>query len=175
MLDELIEDTFSKKQSLGNINQELLDTYLTSFAEKVSYVKQMRKQQKILIEQLSKINETNKELEQRNQNLDRDLLQETQRQVEKKIELEQMKDTLLNAQFKVSQICFIESKEISQLQDQRDRRLEGYDKTINKLAQKKAQMSTDKIIKNQTSVNQNLRMLMKSSKETKSQVEFKAA
>ena len=39
MLDELIEDTFSKKQSLGNINQELLDTYLTSFAEKVSYVK----------------------------------------------------------------------------------------------------------------------------------------
>ena len=36
-------------------------------------------------------------------------------------------------------------------------------------------MSTDKIIKNQTSVNQNLRMLMKSSKETKSQVEFKAA
>ena len=42
---------------------------------------------------------------------------------------------------KVSQICFVESKEISQLQEERDQKMAGYDKTINKLAFKKACLS----------------------------------
>ena len=44
MIDGLISETFNKKQSLNQVNQELLDTYMSSFAEKVSHAKLLRKQ-----------------------------------------------------------------------------------------------------------------------------------
>ena len=50
MLDDLIHETFHKKQSLNDVNTELLDSYMTSFAVKVSQAKKLRKTQKSLIE-----------------------------------------------------------------------------------------------------------------------------
>lgn len=68
-----------------------------------------------MIEQLSKINEANKDLERKNLNFDRNLLSETRRHVDKKIEIDVLKSELMTSQLKVSNICSIESKEISSL------------------------------------------------------------
>ena len=43
VLDELIHETFTRKQSLNEVNRELMDTYMGSFAEKVSLAKHKRK------------------------------------------------------------------------------------------------------------------------------------
>ena len=61
---------------------------MATFAEKVSLAKQQRKHQKNLIEKLAKINETNKDLEKKNLNFDKDFLSEIQRQVDRKLELD---------------------------------------------------------------------------------------
>lgn len=94
-IDDLLQETFNQKQNLTEANQEYLDRYLEVFKEKVQDAKQKRKYQKHLIEQLSKINETNKDLERKNQNLDRVLLNETRRHVEKKIEIDHSKSELM--------------------------------------------------------------------------------
>ena len=79
-------------------------------------------------------------------NLDRNLLNETRRHVDKKIELDHLKSELMTSQLKVSNICSIESKEISTLQFERDEKMASYDTTIRKLAKDKARMSPDKRI-----------------------------
>ena len=58
------------------MNNELLDTYMASFAEKVSLAKHQRKKQKNMIEQLAKINEANKEQEKKNLTMDKAFLSE---------------------------------------------------------------------------------------------------
>ena len=100
--------------------------------------KQKRRYQKHLIEQLSKINEANKDLERKNLNLDRILLNETRRHVDKKIEIDHSKSELMSSQLKVSNICSIESREIGSLQFERDEKMASYDTTIRKLAKDKA-------------------------------------
>ena len=82
--------------------------------------------------------------------------------------MDSLKDNLVAAQLKVSQICCVESKEISQLQGERDRRLAGYDRRINQLARDKARLSPNKLIQDQKAVNGSLRTMMKDSKEKKS-------
>ena len=73
-------------------------------------------------------------MEKKNSNLDRDLMNEMRRHVEKKVELDNIKADLMNSQLKVSNICSAESKEISALQFERDENMASYDTTINKLA-----------------------------------------
>ena len=53
-------------------------------------------------------------------NLDRDVKYEAHKEVERKIELDEFKTSLLSAQLKVSHICQVESREISEIQRQRD-------------------------------------------------------
>ena len=70
--------------------------------------------------------------------MDRLLLNETRRHVEKKIEIDHSKSELMTCQLKVSNICSIESKEISTLQFERDEKMASYDTTIRRLARDKA-------------------------------------
>ena len=70
-------------------------------------------------------------------NLERDLLAEQRRQLEKRAELEDLRGQLLISQLKVSNICSVESKEISSLQRKRDQQMKSYDETIHKIVQKR--------------------------------------
>lgn len=76
IIDDLLNETFIRKQSLTDANQEYLNRYLAVFQENASQIKQKRKVQKQMIEQLAKINEANKDLERKNMNLDKDILHE---------------------------------------------------------------------------------------------------
>jgi len=76
ILDDLLQETFARKQSLTETNQELTGRYLDAFQEKVAQARAKRRHQKLLIEQLAKIEEANRDIEKKNQNLDKDLVQE---------------------------------------------------------------------------------------------------
>ena len=76
---------------MAETNVEYLNRYMEVFQEKVDMTRRKRKEQRMLIEQLAKINCVNKDLERKNQNLERDLLNETRRQVEKKLVLDDLR------------------------------------------------------------------------------------
>ena len=95
------------------------------------------------------MNDINKDLERKNTNLDRDLLSETRRQVDKKIELDHLKAELMNSQLKVFDLCSFESREIGTLQFERDEKMASYDTTIHRLARAKVRLSPEKLISEQ--------------------------
>ena len=78
-LDDMLQETFARKKNLTEAHQSYLDQFLAAFQEKVILAKQKRRIQKQLIEQLAKIQDTNADLERKNLNLDKDLLNETRR------------------------------------------------------------------------------------------------
>jgi len=115
------------------------------------------------------------DLERKNANLDKDLLFETHRHVDRKVEIDELRAQLMTSQLRVSQICSVESKEISSLQRQRDVDLATYAKTINQLAKDKAKRSPEKRIADLAMVKADLRVLNKKNANSKNFVEYKAS
>ena len=97
IFEDLLAETCDRKMSLTEMNNDFLDHYLDVFQEKVDMTKKKRRMQKLLIEQLAKINDLNRNLERKNSNLDRDLVNESRLHIERRFEINEVKSRLLTA------------------------------------------------------------------------------
>ena len=97
IFEDLLAETCDRKMSLTEMNNDFMDHYLDVFQEKVDMTKKKRRMQKLLIEQLAKINDLNRNLERKNSNLDRDLVNESRLHIERRSEIDEVKSRLLTA------------------------------------------------------------------------------
>ena len=97
IFEDLLAETCDRKMSLTEMNNDFLDHYLDVFQEKVDMTKKKRRMQKLLIEQLAKINDLNRNLERKNSNLDRDFVNESRLHIERRFEIDEVKSQLFAA------------------------------------------------------------------------------